>query len=331
MRRREFISLLGGAAASPSFLWPLAARAQQPAMPVIGVLNGQRRAEVADYLAAFHHALSAAGYAEGQTVVIEYRWAEGQRNTFSALAADLVRRQVNVIFSSGGTPMTLAAKAATATIPIVFAMGGDPVALGVVASLNRPGGNATGACYFYNALGAKRLQLLRTLVPAATVIGYLVNPTNPSIESESQDMHAAARALGLEIRIEHGSNESEVEAAFDGFVRQRVDAVVAAADVQFTVQREQIVALAFRHRLATSFHDRQIVQAGGLMCYGPSQKDAYRQAGFYAGRILKGEKPGELPVQQATTFELVLNLKSARTLGMTVPDKLLAIADEVIE
>jgi ABC-type uncharacterized transport system substrate-binding protein len=326
MRRREFIMLLGSTAAA----WPLAARAQQP-IPVVGVLNGQSRAEVEDYLAAFQQALSAAGYVEGQTVAIEYRWADGQRNVFPALAADLVRRQVNVIFSGGGTPVTLAAKEATATIPIVFAMGGDPVALGIIASLNRPGGNATGACYFYNALGAKRLELMRAVVPAAKVIGYLVNPTNPSIESESQDMHVAARALGLEVRIQTGSNEREFEAAFAGFVEQRVHAVVAAADAQFTVQRAQLAALALHHRLPTSFHVREIVQAGGLMSYGPSQRDAYRLAGLYAGRILKGEKPADLPVQQATTFELVLNVKTAMALGIQVPPTLLAIADEVME
>jgi putative ABC transport system substrate-binding protein len=300
-------------------------------MPVVGVLNGRSRAEAEDYLAAFHQALSAAGYVEGQTVAIEYRWADGQRNVFSALAADLVHRQVNVIFSGGGTPMTLAAKEATATIPIVFAMGGDPVALGITASLNRPGGNATGACYFYNALGAKRLELMRGLLPAMKVIGYLVNPTNPSIESESQDLHAGARALGLEVRVQKGSNEHEFEAAFAGFVEQRVDAVVAAADVQFTVQRAQLAALALHHRLPTSFHVREIVQAGGLMSYGPSQRDAYRLAGLYAGRILKGEKPADLPVQQATTFEFVLNVKTATALGIHVPPTLLALADEVIE
>jgi putative ABC transport system substrate-binding protein len=325
VNRREFITLLGGAAA-----WPRNVHAQRPT-PVIGVLNGQSRAEVADYLAAFQQALSAAGYIEDRTVAIEYRWAEGHRDTSAALAADLVRHQVDVIFASGGTPMTLAAKAATATIPIVFAMGGDPVALGVVASLNRPGGNATGACYFYNTLGAKRLELMRALVPAATVIGYLINPTNPSIESESLDMHAAARALGLELRVQKGSNAREFEAAFAGFAEQRVDAVVAAADVQFTVQRAQVAALALRHRLPTSFHAREIVQAGGLMCYGPSQKDAYRQAGVYAGRILKGEKAADLPVQQATAFELVLNARTAKALGIEVPPILLALADQVIE
>lgn len=325
MRRRGFIFLFGGGLA-----WPFAARGQ-PAIPVVGVLNGQSRAEVADYLAAFHQALSTAGYVEGQTVAIEYRWAEGQRETFPALAADLVRRQVNVIFSSGGTPMTLAAKVATSTIPIVFAMGGDPVALGVVASLNRPGGNATGSCYFFNVLGAKRLELMHRIAPSATVIGYLVNPTNPSIEAESQDMHAAARSLGLELRVQKARNEGEIEAAFAAFVQQRVDAVVAAADVQFTVHRAQLAALAVRHRLPTNFHAREIVQAGGLMCYGPSQKDAYRQAGVYTGRILKGENPADLPVQQATAFELVVNLKTAKALGLEVPPGVLAIADQVIE
>ncbi len=327
MRRREFIKLVGGATVA----WPLTAHAQQPAMPVIGVLHGQSPADVAGYMAAFHQGLNETGFVEGQTVAIEYRWAEGRRDQAPALAADLVRRQVAVIFTSGGTPITLAAKTATTTIPIVFAMGGDPVKLGVVASLNRPGGNATGACYFFNALGAKRLELLRELAPAATTFGYLINPTNPSIESESQDMHAAARALGLQIVVQTARNERDIEAAFTKFAEQRPAAVIFAADVLFIVQRAQLAALATRHRFPTSFHAREIVEAGGLMCYGPSQRDAHRQAGVYTGRILKGEKPADLPVQQATRFEFVLNLKTARALGLDVPVKLIAFADEVIE
>ena len=326
MRRREFITLLGGAVA-----WPLAARAQQSAMPVIGFLNGQFAGEVSRYIKAFREGLKESGFIEGQNVIIEFRYAEGQRDKLPAMAADFVRSGVAVIVTTGGTPVTLAAKAATATVPIVFAMGGDPVGLGVVASLNRPASNATGSAYFFNALGAKRLALLRELAPAAKLFGYLVNPTNPSIASESKDMRDAARELGLKLHVQNARNEREIEAAFVDFAEQRVEALVAAADVLFIVRREQMVALAARHALPASYHAREIVEAGGLTSYGPSQKDAYRQAGVYAGRVLKGEKPGDLPIVRSTKFEFVINLKTAKALGLEVPPKLLFTADEVIE
>jgi putative tryptophan/tyrosine transport system substrate-binding protein len=329
MKRREFITYLSSVAAVAS--WPLAARAQQAGKPVIGFLNGQTPVDVARYVDAFRESLKQAGFVEGQNVAIEYRYADGQRDRLPALAAELVRLGVNVIVASGGTPATIAAKAATAAIPIVFSMGGDPVKLGVVASLNRPGGNITGACFFFNALGPKRLELLREMVPSAKVIGYLVNPSNPSLESESLDMHAAVRSLGLEIRVQQANNAREIDAAFANFAQQRVDALMLAADVLFTNRRDQLTALAARYKLPASYHARELVEAGGLMCYGPSQIDALRQAGTYTGRILKGEKPADLPVQQATKFEFVLNLKTARALGLEAPPKLLAFADEVIE
>jgi putative ABC transport system substrate-binding protein len=326
MRRRDFVMLLGGAAA-----WPLAARGQQPAVPVIGLLNGQNPSDVARYIAAFRESLKEAGFAEGQNVAIEYRYADGRGERIAALAAELVRLGVNVVFTGGGTPVTVAAKAATTSIPIVFTMGGDPVQLGIVAALNRPGGNATGASFFFNALGPKRLELLREVVPSMKVIGYLVNPTNPSLEAEAGDMHAAMRSLGLEFRDQPARNAQEIDAAFVSFAQQRVDAIMAAADVLFIVQRDQLTALAARYRLPTSYHAREIVEAGGLMCYGPSQLDAYRQAGIYTARILKGERPADLPVVQSTKFEFVLNLRTAKALGLTVPDMVLALADEVIE
>jgi putative ABC transport system substrate-binding protein len=326
VKRREFITMLGGVAASA---WPLAARAQ--AMPTIGFLNGQIAADVAHFVAAFRESLKAAGFVEGQNVAIEYRYANGDRDILPALANEFVRRGVAVIVTTGGTPVTIAAKKATATVPIVFAIGGDPVLLGVVESLNRPGGNATGACFLFNAIGAKRLDLLLDLVPKAKVIGYLVNPTNPSLESEARDMHAAALSRGLELRVQPARNEQEIDAAFSNFAQARVEALMLAADVFFTVRREQITTLAARHKLAASYHSRELVEAGGLMCYGPSQMDGYRQAGTYTGRILRGEAPADLPVQQATKFDFFINLKAAKGLGLTVPPTLLAIADEVIE
>jgi putative ABC transport system substrate-binding protein len=329
MKRREFIALLGGAGVAAAL--PLAARAQ--AMPTIGFLNGQIAADVAHFVAAFRESLKAAGFVEGQNVAIDYRYANGDRDILPALANEFVRRGVAVIVTTGGTPVTIAAKKATATVPIVFAIGGDPVLLGVVESLNRPGGNATGACFLFNAIGAKRLDLLLDLVPKAKakVIGYLVNPTNPSLESEARDMHAAALSRGLEIRVQQARNEQEIDAAFSNFAQQRVEALMLAADVFFTIRREQITTLAARHKLAASYHSRELVEAGGLMCYGPSQMDGYRQAGTYTARILKGEAPADLPVQQATKFDFFINLKAAKGLGLTVPPTLLAIADEVIE
>ncbi|MFL6796634.1 MAG: ABC transporter substrate-binding protein [Xanthobacteraceae bacterium] len=327
MKRREFISLLGGAAA-----WPIAAAAaQQTGKPVIGLLNGESPRDVAGYVAAFRASLKEGGFVEGQNVAIEYRYADGQRERLAGLAAELVRLGVNVVVTGGGTPVTVAAKAATTTIPIVFTMGGDPVQLGIVAALNRPAGNATGACFVFNALGPKRLELLRQVVPQAKVIGYLVNPSNPSLEAETSNMHAAMRSLDLEFRDQHARNAQEIDAAFASFAQQRVDAIMVAADVFFIVQRDQLVALAARYRLPASYHAPEIVAAGGLMCYGPSQADAYGQAGVYTARILKGERPADLPVVQSTKFNFVLNLRTASALGVTVPPTLIALADEVIE
>jgi ABC-type uncharacterized transport system substrate-binding protein len=326
IRRRELIVALAGVAVGP-----LAARAQQSDRPVIGVLNGQSVADVAPYVAAFRESLKQAGLVEGQNVAIEYRYAEGRRERVAALASELIRLGVNVVATGGGTPVTVAAKAATTTIPIVFTMGGDPVQIGIVAALNRPGGNATGAYFLFNALGPKRLDLLREVVPSAKVIGYLINPTNPSYQAETGDMRAAMRSLGLELHEQHVRNAQEIDAAFTSLAQQRVDAIMAAADVFFIEHRDQLAALTAHYRLPASYHAREIVAAGGLMCYGPSQLDAYHQAGLYTARILKGERPADLPVVQSTKLDFVLNLKTARALGLTVPPMLIATADEVIE
>jgi putative tryptophan/tyrosine transport system substrate-binding protein len=322
--RREFITLLGGGAA-----WPLAARAQQPALPVIGLLGGT---DVEDpQLSAIRQGLNEAGYSEGRNVAIEYRWAEGHYERLPAFAADLARRQVAVIVAIQGTAPALAAKAATATIPIVFSTGGDPVKLGLVSSLNRPGGNVTGVSFLVNALGAKRLELLRTLVPTATVIGFLVNPANPNAEPEIKDMQEAARTLGLQIHIRNASSEQDIDAALSAFVEQRVNALITAADAFFLSRRDQLTRLAARYAIPAIYHVREIAAAGGLMSYGTSIADAYRLAGLYAGRILKGEKPAELPVMQSAKFEMVVNLKTAKALGLDVPLSLQLAADEVIE
>jgi putative ABC transport system substrate-binding protein len=327
MQRREFITLLGGAAAA----WPTTARAQQPAMPVIGFLNAASPQELADRLRGFSQGLKESGYVEGENVAIVYRWAEGQFDRLPALAAELIERRVSVIATSSNIA-ALAAKAATTMIPIVFLATEDPVKLGLVASLARPGGNATGINFYSGELTAKRLELLREMVPAATRVAVLVNPTNPlTTESTLRDVQSAARAMGLQIQLVNASTSHEINAAFATFVRERPDALYVSLDAFLNNRRAQLVNLASRHTLPATFTNRDFAEIGGLMSYGSNIADAYRQAGVYVGRILKGAKPADLPVVQASKFELVINAETARMLGLTVPPSLLATADEVIE
>ena len=328
IRRREFITLLGGAAVA----WPLAARAQQPAMPVIGFLSSETPSGYAFRAAAFRQGLSEAGYVESRNVAIEYRWAEGHYDRLPALAADLVRRQVAVI-AAAGTQSALAAKAATTTIPIVFSTAADPVAEGLVASLARPGGNASGVNNLATELVQKQIEKLHQMVPAATAIAALVNPTNPTLaEPATKEVQAAGRTLGLKmIHIIQASTERDIDAAFATLFRLGAGALVVCPDTFFTSRRDQIAALAIRHAIPVIYHLRELPAAGGLMSYGPSATDGYRRVGIYAARILKGERPGDLPVQRATKFDLVINLTTAKVLGLEVPFYLQQLADEVIE
>jgi putative ABC transport system substrate-binding protein len=327
MRRRNFLSVLGGAVA-----WPVAARAQQPAMPTIGFLSNQSPDLFAGRVRTFHQGLSQTGYTEGRNAAIEYRWANGQNERLPALAADLVRRQVAVIAATGGTPPALAAKSATATIPILFYVGGDPVELGLVASLSRPGSNVTGVTDLNVEVGPKRVELLRELLPAATSVALLVNPSNPRIaEPLSRSTQAAARLLGLQLHVLQASSERDLETVFDDLVQMRAGGLVISSDALFQARTEQLAALAARHAIPTVFQFREFVAAGGLMSYGASVTDQYRQMGVYAGRILKGEKPADLPVLQSSKVELIINLKAANSLGLEVPQTLLARAEEVIE
>jgi putative tryptophan/tyrosine transport system substrate-binding protein len=325
MRRRQFITLLGGATA-----WPLAARAQQ-AMPVIGILGSVSPVPYAGLVAAIKEGLQQTGYVEGRNVAIEYRWAEGQYDRLPQQAAELVNRGVAVIILVGGGPTTAAAKAATATVPIVFITGEDPVKTGAVAALNRPGGNATGVSLLTVAMEAKRLQLLQELVPTAAVVAIIVNPNNPQADQQLQELQAAARVLGVQVEVFKAGTPSEIDIAFANAVQRRAGALHMAGDAFFNTRKEQFVVLSARHLLPTIFHLREYSEAGGLISYGPSLKDAYRQQGIYAGRILKGEKAAEMPVQQAVKVELVINLQTAKTLGLSIPLPLLGRADEVIE
>jgi putative ABC transport system substrate-binding protein len=325
-KRRSFITLLGGAVA-----WPLAARAQQSAMPVIGFLSSRSPGESAGVVAAFRQGLREIGFIEGRNLAIAFRWAEGRYDRLPALAAELVGLPVTLLFSAGGPPTAFAAKAATSTIPIVFSAVGDPVEIGLVPSLSRPSGNITGMAVFNAALAEKRIELMKELMPTVGVIGHLLNPSDQMSEIESKGALAAARALGIELRVFNASSENELDAAFAAVAKLSASALVVSGEPFFDSQRERIVALSSRHGVAGVYAWREYVLAGGLVSYGTDLPDSYRQAAIYAGRILKGEKPANLPVMQPTKFHLAVNLKTAKVLGLTVPPTLLARADEVIE
>jgi putative ABC transport system substrate-binding protein len=326
MRRRDFITLLGGAAA-----WPLAARAQQPAVPVIGWVHGGSAGAYAQFMPPFHEGLRELGYIEGQNVAIHYRWVEGHYERLPDFIADLVRREVSVIFAFG-TPVALAAKAATTTIPIVFEVGGDPVALELVTSFNRPGGNLTGVSLLNVEVVTKRLELLHEMAPTADLVALLVNPNNPrQTEAETKQLAEAAHRIGLRLQVLNASSEGEFDAAFASLQQQGARALIVQSDPMFTVRHDRLVTLAARYAIPTIYGRREFVESGGLMSYADNLASAYRQVGIYVGRILKGDRPADLPVMQPTKFELVINLKTAKALGLTVLDKLLAVADEVIE
>jgi putative tryptophan/tyrosine transport system substrate-binding protein len=326
MKRRTFITLLGSAAA-----WPLAARAQQRPIPVIGFLGPTSSTGYAPYVAAFRQGLGAGGFIDGKDVAIEYRWADDQPDRLPTLAAELVRRPVAIIATVGATAAALAAKQATTTIPIVFAVGADPVKLGLVASMNRPGGNVTGVSFLSNALGAKRLELLCELVPSAAVIGVLANPSNPNALSDVRDVEAAAISLGRSVEIVQAGAERDLDVALAGLVERRVAALLVLPDALFLGRPQRIADLVARHNLPAMYSNRVYTEVGGLMSYGSVPTEAFREARIYTARILKGEKPSDLPVVQSIKFELVINLQTAKALGLNVPAKLLALADGVIE
>jgi ABC-type uncharacterized transport system substrate-binding protein len=330
MRRRQFITLLGGATAS-SVLRPLAARAQQPTMPVVGFLNTGSPAGREPFVAAFRQGLKETGFVENQNVAIEYHYADGHYDRLPSLAADLVRRQVAVIDTFGSIAPALAAKAATTTIPIVFETGGDPVQGDLVASLNRPGGNITGVFALATAVEAKRLGLLREMVAKTTLIAVLLNPANPAFESQLNDIQQAARTIGQQLHILRASSEREIDAAFATAAQLPAGAMLVGADALFNTSRDQLIALAARYAIPAIFQVREFASAGGLMSYGTNLSDAYHQVGLYTGQILKGANPADLPVQQSTKFEFVINMKTAKALGLTVPNSMQLLADEVIE